>query len=348
MARPRRPAVTPRKSPRPLEDIDTKLRELEPTRLRLFKPLTGVPNTPDENAVYEYGRLVALNFFGALSKRDLDTAKKELEVETEEQENIAGGVSLVYKYLEYQNRRDFAGIIDIHHNPYLNKTYFGRWPISPEAHTRGLRGFFKITPDATTELNKIFLAAATTPSARGPVRRGARTAITNANAKIVIRTTARGTQVQDFPGSMLGLGGKQWAVTLIHTIDVVDGLIASCEGVSPFENQWEEAFVNSSFPGLGGDVAEVRARQGVNADFEYLAEQVIGDDTIARMYAGGAKPLSLSVEHDDVLAMIQELHRQAPNQCQTLIAPKMRRCSKMSVGDSLYCLYHQEHGYGID
>jgi hypothetical protein len=328
--------------------MDTKRRELEPTRRRLFKPLTGVPSTADQNAVYEYGRLVALNFFGALSNRDLSTAKKDLKVDTEEQENIAGGVSIAYKYLEYQNRRDFKGIIDIHHDPYLNKTYFGRWPISPEAHTRGLRGWFKITPDATTELNKIILAAATKPSTRSPARRGARNAISNANAKVVVRTTARGTQVQDFPGSMLGLGGKQWAVTLIHAIDVVDGRIASCEGVSPFENQWDEPFVNSNFPGLGGDVSEVRARQGVNADFEYLAEQVIGDDTIARMYAEGEERLPLSVAPDDVLAMLQELHRQGPNQCQTLIPPKMRRCTKTRVDGSLYCLYHQKHGYGID
>jgi hypothetical protein len=55
-----------------------------------------------------------------------------------------------------------------------------------------------------------------------------------------------------------------------------------------------------------------------------------------------------SVQQPDVLALIQKLHEQAPNQCQSLIAPKMRRCAKGRVGDSLYCLYHQEHGYGID
>jgi hypothetical protein len=327
MARQRRTgAARPRPSPRPLADIDTKGRELEPTAPRLFKPLTGVPTTPDENRVYEYGRLLALNFFGTVNKKDLADRKSELDIRTDEQERVAGNVSVIYKYLEFQNRRDFQGIVDIHHNPYLNKTYFGRWPISPEAHVRGLQGFFRITPDATTEANKIMAASGNT---------------------VVVRTTARGTQVESFPGSMLGEGGKQWAVTLIHAIEVVDGMIASCEGTSPFENQWDEGFINSSFPGLGGDVSEVRARQGVNADYEYLAEQVIDDKTINRMHSGTAAELT-SVQQPDVLALIQKLHEQAPNQCQSLIAPKMRRCAKGRVDDSLYCLYHQEHGYGID
>lgn len=329
----------PRQSPRPFEDMDTKHRELGPTHSRLFQSLTGVPNTPDEINVYEYGRRIAIDFFAggdatpprlwpgaASAPDDLDRAKQELGIETEEQERIATNVSVVYKYLEYQNRRDFDGIIDIHHNPYLNKTYFGRWPISPEAHTRGLKGFFGITPDATTEANKIIVAAGN---------------------KVVVRTTARGTQVKSFPNSMLGSGGKQWAVTLIHAVEVVDGRIASCEGTSPFENQWDESFINSNFPGLGGDVSEVRARQGVNADYEYLAEQVIGDQTIRHMHAGSDPDAGKAYEKD-VLAMIQGLHEQAPNQCQSLIAPRMRRCAKLRVGDSLYCLHHQEHGYGID
>jgi hypothetical protein len=238
--------------------MDTKLRETDPLNPRLLKPLTGVPNTPDENRVYEYGRLMAMNTFRQMARADLDRAKEELGIATDEQERIAGNVSVIYQYLEYQNRRDFDGIVKIHHNPYLNKTYFGRWPISPEAHVRGLKGFFGITPDATTEANKIIVATET---------------------KVVVRTTARGTQAKSFPGSMLGTGGKQWAVALIHAIEVVDGRIASCEGTSPFENQWDEPYVNSNFPGLGGDVSEVRARQGVNADYEYLAEQLIGDDS---------------------------------------------------------------------
>jgi hypothetical protein len=308
--------------------MDTKLRELEVSQTRLFKPLTGVPSTPDENNVYEYGRLSAMQFFGAMSREALDQAKSDLGIDSEEKERIAANVMVIYQYLEYQNRRDFDGILRIHHNPYMNKTYFGRWPIDPEAHARGLRGWFQVTPDATTEANKIIVATDHT---------------------VVVRTTARGTLVRSFTNSMLGQSGKQYAVALIHSIDVINGAVASCESTSPFENQWEEQLINSNFPGLGGDISEVRARQGVTADFEYLAEQVIGDDTMLRMYPGSDRFAPLArAEQTDVLAIIQKLHSQGPNQCQTLIPPKMRRCAKVRVGDALYCQHHQEHGYGID
>lgn len=321
---PRGPARGP---VRPLEDMDTKLREPELSRPRLLKPITGVPNTPDEDRVFEYGRLLAMNTLGAVNDAQLNQARRQLGIGTREQERIARNVSVCYQYLEYQNRRDFDGIIKIHHNPYLNKTYYGRWPIDPAAHVRGLKGFFAITPDATTEANKIIAASGN---------------------KVVVRTTARGTQVKSFPNSMLGSGGKQWAVALIHAIDVVDGMIASCEGTSPFENQWEEPFINSNFPGLGGDVSEVRARQGVSADFEYLAEQVIEDRTSQRLYAGADPDAPPAVGREDVLDLVRRLYEQGPRQCQCLIEPRMRRCAKVRVGDSLYCLYHQEHGYGID
>jgi hypothetical protein len=314
----------PERSERPLEDIESKLREIQPLEPRTFQPLTGVPSTPDEHRVYEFGRLMARDFFG--DRVDLGAARRELGIRSDEQERIATNVSVIYRYLEYQNRRDLQGIIDIHHNPYLNKTYFGRWPISPEAHARGLRGWYTIVPDASTEANKIILAA---------------------ENKVIVRTTARGTQVRSFPQSMLGAGGKQWAVALIHSVEVIDGRIASCESTSPFENQWEEQIITSNYPGLGGDVSEVRARQGVNADFEYLAEQVVGDLTIREMHAG-SDPDFYRRQEVDALSYIKMLTQQGPNQCQTLIPPKMRRCTKLRTGDSLYCLYHQEHGYGID
>jgi hypothetical protein len=318
----------PRKSPRRLDDIESKLRELSPPKIRRFKPLTGIPATPDENGVYEFGRLITANFFGVLNKRDLDAAREELGIDTDEKERVANNVSIAYKYLEYQNRQDFDGIKSIHHNPYMNKTYFGRWPIDPEAHCRGLRGWFSIVPDASTEANKIVVAAGN---------------------KVVIRTTARGTQVGDFPNSMMGARGKQFAVALMHSIDIVDGRIASCEGISPFENQFDESFIASNFPGLGGDVSEVRARQGTDAGFEYLAAELVGGDTALKMYSGTQPLAGADVPQDDILGLIKELHDQAPMQCQSLIAPEMRRCAKIRPSeDSLYCRYHQEHGYGID
>lgn len=322
----RRPRVT-RTAPRPITDIDTNLRELLPTEPRISPPLTGVPNTPDENRVYEFGRLIAGHFFKRLSKRDLDAAEEALQIDPGEELRIAENVSVIYKYLQYQNTRDYEGIVEIHHDPYINKTYYGRWPISPWAHVRGLRGFFGITPDATTEGNKIISASGDT---------------------VVVRTTARGTQVKDFPGTALGTGGKQWAVTLIHAIEVIDGRIASCESVSPFENQFDETFIASSFPGLGGDVSEVRARQGVNADYEYLVTGSLPADrqTSVRRYDSDS---TLTLERLSTLDLIQELNKQAPNQCQALISPIMRRCAKIRFSEkSLYCDYHDQNGYGID
>ncbi|MEX2627012.1 MAG: nuclear transport factor 2 family protein [Ilumatobacteraceae bacterium] len=310
---------------RPRTDIDVNFRELQSREPRTWQPLTGVPNTPDEHRVYEYGRLIAREFFG--ERIDLDAIRRQLEIRDEEEERVAKNVSIIYRYLEYQNRRDYDGILEIHHSPYINKTYYGRWPIDPRAHVRGLKGWFTIVPDATTEANKIILAG---------------------ENKVIVRTTARGTQVRSFPNSMLGQGGKQWAVALIHSIEVVDGAIASCESTSPFENQWEEQIINSNFPGLGGDVSEVRARQGVNADFEYLAGRVVGDDTIRALHAGSDPAFEKAMDVD-ALGLIEQLSRQAPNQCQTLIPPRMRRCAKLSTPDeSLYCHHHTEHGYGID
>lgn len=309
---------------RPLEDIDANFRQLLPGEARTWQPLTGVPNIPDEQRVYEFGRLMAREFFG--ERIDLDAIRRQLDIRDEEEERIARNVSIIYRYLEYQNRRDYEGIRKIHHNPYINKTYFGRWPIDPAAHVRGLKGWFTIVRDATTEANKIILAA---------------------ENKVVVRTTARGTQVRSFPNSMLGQGGKQWAVALIHSIEIVDERIASCESTSPFENQWEEQIINSNYSGLGGDVSEVRARQGVNADFEYLAERVIGDETIRQLHAGSDPDYYRGLDVD-ALGLIKQLSQQAPNQCQTLIPPRMRRCAKLRTGEALYCHYHQVHGYGID
>lgn len=308
---------------RPPEDIDVNFRQLSPGEARTWQPLTGVPNIPDEQRVYEFGRLMAREFFG--ERIDLDAIRRRLDIRDEE-ERIAENVSIIYRYLEYQNRRDYEGILKIHHNPYINKTYYGRWPIDPAAHVRGLKGWFTIVRDATTEANKIILAA---------------------QNKVVVRTTARGTQVRSFPDSMLGQRGKQWAVTLIHSIEIENRAIASCESTSPFENQWEEQIINSNYPGLGGDVSEVRARQGVNADFEYLAEQVIGDETIRKQHAG-SDPAYYRGLDVDALGLIEQLSQQAPNQCQTLIPPRMRRCAKLRTGEALYCNHHQKHGYGID
>lgn len=290
-------------------------RQRAPQELRLDKVQIGVTASGQADQVHEYGRLLNLNYFGELGNNELDRRRQELDIQDDELLRRAENVSVIYRYLEFQNRRDYDGIIDLHYNPYINKTFFGRWPISPEAHVRSLRGYFKLFPDATTEANKII-------AAEGNI--------------VTVRTTARGTQERELPGSMVGSSGKQIAVSLIHAIEVIDGRIASCETTNPFENQWTAGYVNSSFPGLGSDVSDIRARQGVDADYEILLERLYRSSR----ERGGAE--------ENTLRLIERLVEVGPNQCQALVTESMRRCAKTAAPNSIYCEYHQEHGYGID
>jgi predicted ester cyclase len=286
---------------------DTLRRQGDPKQLRLDKPRTGVMPTREADRVHEYGRLLNLNHFGDLDDEELERRRQELGVETDDQLQKAENVSVVYRYLELQNRRDYDGIIELHHNPYVNKTFFGRHPIDPRAHVRTLEGYFKLFPDATTEANKIIAAEGNT---------------------VVVRTTARGTQAREIPGSMIGSPGKQIAVTLIHAIEVDDGRIAGCETTSPFENQWESDIVNSSFPGLGGDISDPRARQGIDADDELWVE---------RLAEAPGVPLS-DTERQLRFPELAQLRKQLDvgrNQCQALVERTMRRCTKQAASDSI-------------
>ncbi len=242
--------------------------------------------------------------------------------------------AVILKYLELQNRRDYRGIEAIHHNPYVNKTFFGRHAINPKAHTRSLRGYFKVFPDATTESNQIL-------AVEGDI--------------VVVRTTARGTQDRAFKGdSIVGGPGKQIAVSLVHAIEVVDGKIASCEATNPFENQWTSEIVNVQ--NLGPDnfghqnVLTARARQGIDSSYEILLERLVDLSKKGKLSKKELQQISAQLDA-------------GPNQCQALVEPSMRRCAKqrtkaqknrVKIVDvargsmSLYCDYHQFHGYGID
>jgi predicted ester cyclase len=249
---------------------------------------------------------------------------------------------VIYQYLTYQNARDYDGIEKIHHNPYYNFTYFGRHPIDPKAHTRALRGYFKIFPDATTEANQIVAVEGN---------------------KVVVRTTARGTQHLDLLGGWVGEKGKQIAVSLMHVIEVIDGKIASCESTNPFENQWEAEIITGHWPleadfppgftpfrhiGAGNinrdNVGRSRAAQGIDSNYEYLLVQ------LHNAYTGGRI-------NDTEMKQLRRQLDAGPNQCQALIPQFMRRCAKQAMPwatgrtkgkPSIYCTYHQTAGYGID
>ena len=283
-------------------------REMDPRTLRINKPRVGPTPLSEDECVHEYGRLINLHYFEQIGDSELQGRRAELGIDTSEKLRKAENVSVIYRYLELQNRRDYEGIEKLHTDPYINKTYFGHHPISPKAHTRTLRGYFKVYPDATTEANKIIAAEGNT---------------------VVVRTTARGTQERELPGSLLGGPTTQIAVTLIHAIEVQEGRIAACESTNPFENQWTADIVNSSFPGLGQDVSDARARQGIDTDYELLLIRLVEATRSGNME-------------------IERLLDSGPNQCQCLIPPIMRRCAKLAESKSLYCTYHQEHGWGID
>lgn len=287
----------------------------EDDHLKWLSVRTGVMPTEEQEGVHEYGRLLNLHYFGEIDDDELKRAKKRFGIERPEQEERAEKVAVVYRYLELQNRRDYKGIEELHHDPYINKTYFGRHPISPKAHTRTLRGYFKLFPDATTEGTKILAAEGNT---------------------VIVRTTARGTQVGEIPGSLIGQAGKQVAVTLIHAIEVIDGMIAACESTSPFVNQWEQEIVTGSFPGTLQDVSDGRARQGIDTKYELMLERL----------ARSAEEGGLFSEED--LADVRKVLELGPNQCQALMEQDMHRCSQQAAAAALYCDHHQEHGYGID
>ena len=251
-------------------------------------------------------------------------------------------VAVIYQYLKYQNARDYKGIERIHHNPYVNYTYFGRHAINPKAHTRALRGYFKYFPDATTEANEIVAVEGN---------------------KVVVRTTARGTQDMDLLGGMVGARGKQIAVSLMHVIEVIDGRIASCESTNPFENQWESEIISGHYPleadfppGIGtfshipagnigrDNIGRTRAVQGIDSNYALLLEQL----------HNAFKERKVSKEE---FVQIRRQLNAGPNQCQALIPKFMRRCGKQAEKwtkgrqkgkPSIYCGYHQFSGYGLD
>lgn len=290
----------------------------------------GVLPTGENAKVHEYGRLLSLNRLGEVSHLELAQFRDQLGSISDEQMHKAQLVSTVYACAEHQNIRDYDSLAASHHDPYVNKTYFGRWPVSPQAHIRSLKGYVQIFPDALVEINKIIAVEGNT---------------------VVFRTTARGTQKGEIPGSLIGPAGKQVAVSLIHALEIIDGKIAAYESTNPFVNQWEADIINSSFPGLGGDVTDQRARQGVDADWELLVELL--PDVVTEAGANAEELLkrqNIMEERKDVHlpTLIQRLYEAGPKQCQALQPQKMRRCAKMVASGSLYCEFHQKDGYGND
>src|SRR5436853_231942 len=57
-------------------------------------------------------------------------------------------IALFFKYLEYENARDYDNLEKLFHpTEFRATTYFGSDPIAPRALTRMLRGLFRSFPD---------------------------------------------------------------------------------------------------------------------------------------------------------------------------------------------------------
>lgn len=143
---------------------------------------------------------------------------------------------------------------------------------------------------------------------------------------VIGRTTARGTQAATLlgrPGT-----GRQTAVPLIHCIRVVDGRIKEYRSTNPFQVPFQEDIIAPE------DVQHARALQGVETAQSERWERLLDEANRARLV------------DDAELAQLRDQVAARQSQCQALLEENWRRCYKQARPGSLYCEYHEEHGYG--
>lgn len=164
-------------------------------------------------------------------------------------------IDVFYKYIEYENARDYVNMEKIFHpTEFRSKTYFGNDPISPKAHTRMLRGLFRAFPDWFMVINEIISAD---------------------DEAVVGLITGRGTQAEEFFGRPPR--DHQIAIPTLHAIKVQDGLIIEHRHINPFE----DIFANQIMAPLTEDIMAVRAQQGFDssmAERAYKAALAAGAD----------------------------------------------------------------------
>jgi len=148
-------------------------------------------------------------------------------------------IAIMYKYIEYENARDYENMEKLFHpTEFRSKTYFGNDPISPQAHTRMLRGLFRSFPDWFMVINEIISAD---------------------DESCVALITGRGTQYEEFAGRPPR--DHQIAIPTLHAIKVRNGLIVEHRHINPFE----DIFANQIMAPLTEDIMAVRAQQGFDS-----------------------------------------------------------------------------------
>jgi predicted ester cyclase len=158
-------------------------------------------------------------------------------------------IALFFKYLEYENARDYENLEKLFHpTEFRATTYFGSDPIAPRALTRMLRGLFRSFPDWYMTVSEII--AADSQGAAGLV-------------------TGRGTQVEEFFGRPPA--DHQVAIPTIHAIRVdANGLIIEHRHSNPFE----DVFKAQTMAPECEDVQAVRAQQGYDSDAARRAYEI--------------------------------------------------------------------------
>jgi hypothetical protein len=153
----------------------------------------------------------------------------------------ARNIALFYKYIEFENARDYENLEKLFHpTEFRATTYFGGDPIAPRALTRMLRGLFRSFPDWYMTVSEI--VGADSMGCAGLV-------------------TGRGTQVEEFFGRPPA--DHQVAIPTIHAIRVdANGLITEHRHSNPFE----DVFKAQVMAPQAEDVQAVRAQQGYDSE----------------------------------------------------------------------------------
>ena len=176
-------------------------------------------------------------------------------------------IAIMYRYIDLENARDYENMEKLFHpTEFRSKTYFGNDPISPQAHTRMLRGLFRAFPDWFMVINEVISAD---------------------DESCVALITGRGTQFEEFAGRPPR--DHQIAIPTLHAIKVRDGLIVEHRHINPFE----DIFANQIMAPLTEDIMAVRAQQGFDST---LAQKAYDAAVAAGAHEEDLKQLKALVE----------------------------------------------------
>jgi predicted ester cyclase len=217
-------------------------------------------------------------------------------------------VRLFRRYIELENARDYAGIEDIFH--------------ADEFVCHPWFGPAPIKPHAQTRMLRGLFTAF--PDWQMEINE-----IIAGNDEVAVgKITGRGTQTSTWMGRPPS--DHQIAIPLIHCIRVKDGKIVRYSSTVPWRDPFQSDFVAAS------DIQAAEATQGLDVE----ALRRLDTEALGRIDPALAGPQS---EQD-----LQAAAQLAQDTCQALNEANMRRCAKVAAPGSLYCEWHNEHGYGVD